>query len=271
MHASRRNLNARRQPTSSGCGCLATTSIAVLAIIVLIGAAAMFAGPISSPFDRRPIPEDVPPAAAEPAPRVDVNAPGRPSDQLAQWAAPIAEATGIPDQAVRAYGLAEVIAAERHPHCGLAWNTLAGIGHVETRHGTYGGDWLNRPRLDQNGVATPSIVGVPLDGSPGFAAIKDTDGGILDGDREWDRAVGPMQFIPESWNTHGMDASGDGVADPNQIDDAAASAANLLCSGDRDLTTPKDWATAIRSYNQSEEYLRKVRDAAANYALGQGA
>ena len=68
-----------------------------------------------------------------------------------------------------------------------------------------------------------------------------------------------------------VDASGDGVADPHHIDDAAASAAGLLCSGGRDLSTPEGWTAAIRSYNQSDEYVRDVRDAAANYALDQPA
>lgn len=80
-----------------------------------------------------------------------------------------------------------------------------------------------------------------------------------------------MQFIPETWRRHGIDASGDGVADPHHIDDAAASSARLLCSGGRDLATPEGWTSAIRSYNQSDQYVRDVRDAAANYALNQSA
>ena len=79
-----------------------------------------------------------------------------------------------------------------------------------------------------------------------------------------------MQFIPTSWARFGRDANGDGVANPNQIDDAALSAANLLCSG-RDLATADGWTEAIRSYNNSQDYVNKVRDAAANYALGQSA
>lgn len=260
--------NGRR---SSGCGCLGFTTIAVLAIIAMIGAMTMFMGPVQAPFTKQPIPDNVPPAAAEAAPRIDVHAPGRTADQLAQWAQPIAEATRIPSAAVRAYGNAEVIAAESWPGCHLTWNTLAGLGQVETRHGTYTGNWMKPAEIQADGVVRPPIVGVPLDGSPGFAEIKDTDGGALDGDAEFDRAVGPMQFIPETWKRHGIDASGDGVADPHNIDDAAASAARLLCSGDRDLATPEGWAAAVRSYNQSEQYLRDVRDAAANYALNQSA
>ncbi len=267
----RRGPAPRKAKRSSGCGCLGLTGIAVLVIIGVVGALTMFTGPIDSPFRKQPIPEDVPPAAAEPAVRIDVNAPGRTADQLAQWAQPIADATRIPAQAVRAYGNAEVIAAERYPGCNLSWNTLAGLGQVETRHGTYTGDWFQPAEIDADGVVRPPIIGVPLDGSPGFAEIRDTDGGALDGDDVYDRAVGPMQFIPETWNRYGVDASGDGVADPHHIDDAAASAAGLLCSGGRDLSTPEGWTAAIRSYNQSDEYVRDVRDAAANYALNQPA
>lgn len=182
---------------------------------------------------------------------------------------PSAADTGISVAALEAYGNAELIAAESWPECHLRWNTLAGIGFVETRHGTYSGNLFGGSHLDENGVAVPSIIGVPLDGSPGFAEVPDTDGGALDNDSQFDRAVGPMQFIPESWNRYGRDADGDGTANPHQIDDAALGAANLLCANGRDLATPQGWAEAIRSYNFSEEYLINVRDAAGAYALRQ--
>ena len=94
--------SARGGRKSAGCGCLGFTTIAVLAIIAMVGAMAMFVGPVQAPFTKQPIPDNVPPAAAEAAPRVDVHAPGRTADQLAQWAQPIAEATRIPSAAVRA-------------------------------------------------------------------------------------------------------------------------------------------------------------------------
>ena len=148
---------------------------------------------------------------------------------------------------------------------------MAGIGYVETRHGTYSGKLFGGSSISENGVVEPPIVGVQLNGSPGLAEIKDTDGGRIDGDASFDRAVGPMQFIPGSWAIFGRDADGDGVPNPHQIDDAALSAANLLCAHGRDLSTPEGWTEAIRSYNSSTEYLTKVRNAAASYALEQPA
>ena len=80
-----------------------------------------------------------------------------------------------------------------------------------------------------------------------------------------------MQFLPGSWRIYGRDANGDGVADPQQIDDAALASANLLCADNRDLSTPEGWRGAIFSYNNSNDYVVKVRDAAANYAMNQPA
>ena len=258
---------------AAGCGCAGVVMVitAIVLIIALTGwVFSIFTNASPSP-SRQPVPADVPPAAAEAPPLIDVHAPGRTSDNLAEWATPIAEQTGIDPQAVRAYGNAALIAREAWPTCNLAWNTLAGIGWVETRHGTYTGRTFDGGRLNEAGFAEPPIVGPALDGSGNFAEIRDTDAGALDGDTTYDRAVGPMQFLPGSWKIYGRDANGDGVADPQQIDDAALASANLLCANNRDLSTPEGWRDAIFSYNNSNDYVVKVRDAAANYALSQPA
>lgn len=265
--------NARTgQRLALGCGCggaLAVLLAIVLIISLLFWLFSAFDEPLSTQ-KRVPVPDDVPPAAAVSPPNIDVHGPGRTSDLLADWAGPIAETTHISPQAVRAYANAELIARDAWPECSLHWNTLAGLGWVETRHGTYTGRIGAGAELDEAGRATPPIIGPALDGD-GFAHVPDTDGGQYDNDEEFDRAVGPMQFIPESWARFGRDANGDGYPDPQQIDDAALSAANLLCSGGRDLDTPEDWQDAILGYNQSNDYVIRVRDAAANYAVGQPA
>lgn len=252
-------------------GCGLGVVLAIIMVISLIGWLLSFLD-ISGPARQlQPVPDNVPPAAGAEVPGIDIQASGRTSDKLAFWSEPLAESTGVPGAALRAYGNAELIAQDAWPGCNLKWNTLAGIGWVESRHGTYSGSYFDRSSINDLGFAEPKIIGIPLDGGPGVAEIRDTDGGLLDGDTEFDRAVGPMQFIPESWGRYGRDANGDGVADPHQIDDAALGAANLLCTGGRDLSTPEGWSAAIYSYNRSEQYLIDVRDAAASYALGQPA
>lgn len=252
---------------AAGCGCGAV--LAVIMVISFVGWALSFMDGAAPIRQLQPIPDNVPPAAGEPVPSIDVQADGRTADALRFWSDPIAVDTGISTQAVAAYGNAALIAAESWPECGITWTTLAGIGYVETRHGTYTGRVFGGSSLDGNGVASPPIIGIPLDGSPGLARIEDTDGGRFDGDTELDRAVGPMQFIPESWERYGRDANGDGYADPHQIDDAALSAAHLLCTTGGNLTTPEGWTQALFAYNMSNEYLINVRDAAASYALRQ--
>ncbi|TML21445.1 MAG: lytic transglycosylase domain-containing protein, partial [Actinobacteria bacterium] len=104
-----------------------------------------------------------------------------------------------------------------------------------------------------------------LNGQGGLHLVRDTDGGRYDGDPVYDHAVGPMQFIPGTWQTYQVDADGDGVADPNDINDATLAAANYLCAGGRDLATSGGWWGAVLSYNAIQQYAQKVFDAANDY------
>ncbi|UNB54019.1 lytic transglycosylase domain-containing protein [Mycolicibacterium sp. YH-1] len=210
-----------------------------------------------------PIPEGVPPPAGDPVPKIDTYAKGRPADQLHEWAAERAPALGIPVKALEAYAYAARVAEVENPNCHLAWTTLAGIGWVESHHGTYRGS-----KVLPNGDVVPPIRGLLLDGTMGNMEIADTDGGLLDGDATLDRAMGPMQFIPETWRLYGVDANNDGVISPDNIDDAALSAAGYLCWRGKDLATPEGWMEALRAYNLSDQYARTVRDWATAYANG---
>ncbi|RMI03417.1 lytic murein transglycosylase, partial [Cellulomonas triticagri] len=178
----------------------------------------------------------------------------------ADWLARTAERSGIPPVALRAYAGAALALGEEQPGCGIGWNTLAAIGLAESDHGTAGGS-----ALDARGVAVPPVLGPALDGSAGRARIADTDAGALDGDTRLDRAVGPMQMIPQTWATWAADGDGDGVADPQNVTDAALAAARYLCvSGD--LADPEIWVQAVASYNDDLAYNNAVADEAERLA-----
>ncbi|GAA2785261.1 hypothetical protein GCM10010470_19210 [Saccharopolyspora taberi] len=168
---------------------------------------------------------------------------------------------GIPDLVLAAYQRAEQSLARTDPGCRLHWSVLAGIGHIESGHARSG-------RVDAKGTTTSPILGPALNGAPGVAAIPDTDGGALDGDRIWDRAVGPMQFIPSTWRRHSADGNGDGVSSPHNAFDAALASGRYLCSGSADLGQRHQLAAAIFRYNHSEAYVRSVLSYADAYARG---
>lgn len=211
-----------------------------------------------APVDAPPVDPVAPPDATSPA--ASPSATALPADVLLTWAQQTSIRTGVPVVALQAYGYAELVLAETAPDCNLRWTTLAAIGHVESDHGR-----ANGASLLDDGRAWPPIVGDPLDGRDGRAYIADTDGGRLDGDPVYDRAVGPMQFIPTTWEESLIDATGDGVADVHNIHDAALAAANYLCRGGRDLSRPDDWWAAILSYNNVQAYANEVFSVANDY------
>jgi membrane-bound lytic murein transglycosylase B len=176
------------------------------------------------------------------------------------WLTTTATSTGIPVRALQAYTVAALTLATRAPDCHLGWNTLAAIGEVESQHGTHGG-----AHIDASGQLAGTILGPRLDGSQ-YEEVPDTDGGRLDGDAEYDRAVGPLQFVPDTWAAYGEDGSGDGKADPNQIDDAALTAGVYLCTAGQDLSADAGWTAAVQAYNHDDAYIASVRKQSNDYA-----
>ncbi len=160
--------------------------------------------------------------------------------------------TGIPDRALDILSWASARAFVEHPTCRLDWAVLAAISRVESDHGRYRGAQILR-----DASVYPRIIGLQLNGD-GVAAIADTDGGRFDGDSAFDRAVGPFQFIPSTWERYGRDADGNGLADPNNYRDAALAAADYLCAAGGDLSTDEGLRAAIYAYNHSDEYVATV-------------
>ncbi len=153
----------------------------------------------------------------------------------------------IPERALNAY---------RHVDSwcpGLRWELVAGIGWVESRHGTTRGAAID----PESGEVRPWILGPPLDGSE--AARRQPVGqwiGWWGLPGPWQQAVGPMQFLPATFDAWAVDRDEDGVTNPHDIDDAVATAADYLCGGrDQAITDERE---ALLRYNRSESYVLEV-------------
>src|SRR3954449_4594774 len=77
-------------------------------------------------------------------------------------------------------------------------------------------------------------------------------------------AVGWMQFMPSTWDRWGLDANGDGVADPWNATDAVYAAARYLAAAGGQT----DISRAVFSYNHADWYVREVLDLAQVYGNG---
>ena len=170
---------------------------------------------------------------------------------------------GIPSSALAAYQRAETVINSADAGCKISWQLIAAIGRVESDHGRFAGS-----ALDADGVAVPSIFGPNLDGQLGTSLIADSDNGDIDEITDFDRAVGPMQFIPSTWSVVQVDADNDGVRNPQDIDDAALGTAVYLCSGPGDLSTLGGQKDAVYRYNHSDSYVDLVLSIMDNYIDG---
>ena len=242
-------------------GCLALLGVLALAVL-------RTGGPVGPPEVAAPV-APAPSTAEGPAARAVEQGPSRsgvrsPVDPA--WAARTAAEAGIPVAALRAYAAAELVLRQEQPACHLSWNTLAGIGWVESQQGTVGGRTLGA-----DGRSSTPVLGPALDGAGGFAAIRSTPSSTAwHGDARWEHAVGPLQFLPSTWSRWGADGDGDGTADPNDLDDAALAAGRYLCADGHVLTNDAGWNAAVHSYNHDDGYVASVAAAANSYAARVG-
>ncbi|MFC4912958.1 NlpC/P60 family protein [Actinomadura gamaensis] len=112
---------------------------------------------------------------------------------------------------------------------GIPWNILAAVGAVESDHG------------------------------------RSTHPGITSGENSAG-AGGPMQFLPGTWATFGVDGDHDGRRDRYDPSDAIPAAARYL----KHNGAPAKLRTALLDYNHSNAYVNDVLKRAATYAKSSG-
>jgi hypothetical protein len=87
--------------------------------------------------------------------------------------------------------------------------------------------------------------------------------GVAPGTQNSAGAEGPGQFLVPSWEAYGVDADGDGVADPYSVPDSVFATANLLHADG----APGNWRQAIFDYNHAWWYVDEVLEKAEHLGL----
>ena len=245
-------------------GVAATAGATVIPQIAQPSAAPKFQPPPDPVARPAALPSAEPTAEPTPEPSATATAPrtARPAAVFNTWAVSLGKTLNIPSVALESYAYAEWVVTQTRPTCKLQWTTLAGIGSVASDHGRVG-----QRSVDAQGVPHPVLMGPALDGLAGRVRVPDSDGGALDGDQTWEHAMGPMQLLPSMWRASGVDADGDGLANPQDVDDAALAAAYHLCAANKDLSVVANWKASVNSYHNMALNIDKVYEAAQQYGL----
>ena len=153
-------------------------------------------------------------------------------------------AAGVPPVVAQAYVDARDRLELERPDCAIPVELIAGIGKIESGHGTHGG-----ASAAPNGDIRPLIQGPPT---------------------RYGRAEGPMQFLTSTWEgyaaQHELDNNGDGAEDPHNIFDAALGTGHYLCNnagGSLAQAGSENQRQAVFAYNHAEWYVNDVLGAAA--------
>ncbi len=177
----------------------------------------------------------------------------------AGWHAGADRIDDIPDAALAAYQRSAAVMAEAAPDSRLRWTLLAAVGRVLTDHGQRGDH-----RVDDRGNVRPGIVGKPLLARGGHR-VGDTEAGLLDEDRRFDRPVGPMLLSPADWSVVGVDGDSNGKRNPQDVDDASLALAVLLCAPGVDLRTPEGKRAALPRIDDTPDFVQAVLEVDAAY------
>jgi len=118
------------------------------------------------------------------------------------------------------------------------------------------GDWL---RLLPIWTTAGAAYGIPWQVLAAINRIESNDG--LNLGPSIAGAIGWMQFMPRTWAYYGVDANGDGFADPNDPRDAIMSAARYLAASGAQWNLPQ----AIYAYNHAWWYVDEVLWLAGTY------
>ncbi|GAB2768005.1 C40 family peptidase [Amycolatopsis magusensis] len=180
-----------------------------------------------------------PPSTPQPQPGAAA-LPASPGKALDDWAAKYSTWLEIPQRSMLAYAKATITMSQEQPECHVSWVTLAGIGKNATDHGRAGGGVINEDGRPAQPIGTVELL--------------DFNGTVVS---ELD-ANGPMQLTPAVWDKWARSAGGAGAPDPQNLDDAALTAARALCADGRDLSDGPTWWNAVSSLQDAPLFLHRV-------------
>ncbi|HKD32711.1 MAG TPA: lytic murein transglycosylase [Gaiellaceae bacterium] len=132
-------------------------------------------------------------------------------------------------------------------------------------------DWLSAPASPES-LSYPQLVGLWQQAGAAYGIRWQVLAAINKVESNFGRNMGPssagaigwMQFMPSTWERWGVDANGDGIADPWNAQDAITSAARYLAaSGGR-----TDVSGSIYSYNHAQWYVDEVLQLAQLFGSG---
>jgi len=131
---------------------------------------------------------------------------------------------------------------------------------------------LSTPPASPEQLSYPQLLAIWQRAGASYGIPWQVLGAINKVESNWGRNMGPssagavgwMQFMPDTWTRWGVDADGNGVADPWNPTDAIFSAARYLAAagGSSDLYR------AVFAYNHADWYVQEVLQLANLYGSG---